>query len=83
MACGRPVLVSDRVGCAADVVDASCGRIFPFDNSQELVRALIEMLADRNRLREAGRNARLRAWSFDIASSENSLVATIFRTLVR
>ena len=28
LACGRPVLVSDRVGCAADVVDASCGRVY-------------------------------------------------------
>ena len=82
MACGRPVLVSDRVGCAADVVDTSCGRIFPWDNSQELIRALSEMLADRNKLRETGKNARMRAWAFDIASSERSL-ATEIRTLIR
>jgi glycosyltransferase involved in cell wall biosynthesis len=77
MACGRPVVVSDRVGCAADVLDTSCGRIFPWSNSKELVRALTEMLADRNRLRETGRNARSRAWSFDITIAESALVAAL------
>ena len=28
MACGRPVLVTNRVGCAEDVVDSSCGSVF-------------------------------------------------------
>lgn len=81
MACGRPVLVSDRVGCAADVIDASCGRIFAWDKSHELVHALTEMLTDRTKLREMGRTAQLRAWSFDIACTESALAASVFRIL--
>jgi glycosyltransferase involved in cell wall biosynthesis len=79
MACGRPVLVSDRVGCAADVIDGSCGRIFPWDKSRELVHALTEMLTDRTKLRDMGRTAQLRAWSFDIACTESALAASVFR----
>jgi glycosyltransferase involved in cell wall biosynthesis len=81
MACGRPVLVSDRVGCAADVIDGSCGRVFPWDKSHELMHALTEMLTDRTKLREMGRMAQLRAWSFDIASTESALAASVFRVV--
>src|SRR5262249_35245522 len=49
LACGRPVLVSDGVGCAADVVDASCGRVFSStDHStlERMTRMLSEMTRD-------------------------------------
>jgi glycosyltransferase involved in cell wall biosynthesis len=77
LACGRPVLVSDRVGCAIDVVDASCGRIFSWDSPVGFVRAITEMQKDRNKLLEMGRKATHRAWSFDIARTEDALIASI------
>ena len=46
LACGRPVLVSDRVGCAEDVVDESCGRVFPFDAPLAMVGMARELLSD-------------------------------------
>lgn len=44
LACGRPVLVSDRVGCAADVVDPeTSGRIFKHDDWRHFGECLREM----------------------------------------
>jgi len=79
LACGRPVLVSDRVGCAADVVDASCGWVFSWADRSALVRALTEIPRDRNKLLQMGRNATKRAWSFDVARTEESLISCLQR----
>ncbi|HEY7299144.1 MAG TPA: glycosyltransferase [Xanthobacteraceae bacterium] len=77
MACGRPVLVSDRVGCAVDLVDASCGRTIECNNQSALARALAEMTADRKRLADMGRCAAVRAWSFDITKTEEALLVAV------
>jgi glycosyltransferase involved in cell wall biosynthesis len=77
MGCGRPVLVSDRVGCATDVVDATCGRVFSWTDSSSLPRALSEMTRDRVILSAMGRSAAKRAWSFDIARTEKELMKCI------
>ncbi|MGA3309584.1 MAG: glycosyltransferase family 4 protein [Xanthobacteraceae bacterium] len=79
LACGRPALVSDRVGCAGDVVDASCGRIFAVTEPGGLVRALNDMVSDRNGLRQMRRAALMRAWSFDIAQTEAAVVGALAR----
>lgn len=56
---GRPVIVSDHVGCAADLVEpGGNGLIFPAGNVDALTAALRDALADRDRLArwgEAGR----------------------------
>jgi glycosyltransferase involved in cell wall biosynthesis len=77
LACGRPVLVSDRVGCAVDVVDASCGRLFSWSDSAGLINALKEMINDRSKLSNMGRAATKRAWSFDIMRTEATLITCI------
>jgi glycosyltransferase involved in cell wall biosynthesis len=63
MACGRPVLVSDRVGCAADLVeDGVTGWTFSLDHEAEKAVAakLKRAFADPDMLSEMGRRARLR-----------------------
>jgi glycosyltransferase involved in cell wall biosynthesis len=77
MACSRPVLASDRVGCAADVIDASCGRVFPFDDLAAMTSALEQMAANREELAQMGRAAALRAPMFDIGVTESSLMECI------
>jgi len=77
MACGRPVLLSDRVGCASDVVDARCGRVFPWADLEGMMRAAHELVSDRQRLREMGRAAAQRAWRFDTSETERSLMACL------
>jgi glycosyltransferase involved in cell wall biosynthesis len=80
MACGRTVLVSDRVGCAADVVDPSCGTVFASDDPAGLATGLYDLTARRERLRAMGRAAAERAWAFDIARTEAALIDCIDQT---
>jgi len=83
MACGRPVLVSDRAGCALDVVNRSCGAVFDPLDPGALVRSLSRMTSDAERLRHMGRAAAERAWAFDIGKTEASLVGAVERVCHR
>ncbi|MCU4165554.1 glycosyltransferase family 4 protein [Carboxylicivirga caseinilyticus] len=44
LASGRPVLVSDKVGCAVDIVTSGVGRIFKSNTKNELLACLNELL---------------------------------------
>ena len=80
LACGRPALVSDRVGCAADVLgdgEVTVGEVFsladPAAMRDAIGRAVIlphGPQSDRSRVLE-------RAWEFDISRTEASLVNAI------
>ena len=62
---GCPVIVSDRVGCAPDLVAGKCGLVFPHDRPEALVAALRRMAGDddfRARCRARAR-AVIAAWS--------------------
>jgi glycosyltransferase involved in cell wall biosynthesis len=83
LACGRPVLVSDRVGCAADVIDASCGKIFSWVDPSSLTQALKEASADRNGLTEMSKMATVKARLFDITRTEAALMACAARAFVQ
>src|SRR5262249_12362252 len=50
LACGRPVVVSDRVGCAADVVDKTCGRIFAWNDWTGLEKAVDALAGNADKL---------------------------------
>jgi glycosyltransferase involved in cell wall biosynthesis len=77
LACGRPVIVSDRVGGAADTVDASCGRIFPWNDWGIFGRAVEAMFGDPEKLADMRRAAGERARAFDIGVAETALVAAV------
>ena len=67
MVFGCPIIVSDRVGCAPDLVDGKCGLVFPHDRPEALVAALRRMAGDeelRSRCAERVR-AVIAAWSVD------------------
>jgi glycosyltransferase involved in cell wall biosynthesis len=83
MACGRPVLVSDRVGCASDAVSPSCGFVFAADDSADLVRSLALMTRDIEKLVDMGRAAAKRAWAFDIGITETRLIEAVHRVCLR
>lgn len=81
LACGRPVLVSNRVGCAADVIrgaDDPCGEVFRWDDQAGLCAALsrwptattTEVDLERETVVE-------RAWAFDIGQTESSLIRVL------
>jgi glycosyltransferase involved in cell wall biosynthesis len=77
LACSRPVLVSDAVGCAADVVDDAVGAVFSWRDPSSLPKALIDITGDERKLLAMRRAAAVRAWSFDVAQTEASLVAVL------
>jgi glycosyltransferase involved in cell wall biosynthesis len=77
LACGRPVIVSDRVGCAADVVDASCGRIYPWNDWIAFGKAVAAMFDDPDGLADMRRAAGQRARVFDVDVAETALVAAV------
>jgi len=77
LACGRPVVVSDGAGCAADVVDAACGRIFPRNDWSALGKVIEELEKNGDMLSAMGRAAATRAWAFDVAATEAALLAAV------
>ncbi len=76
LACGRPVLVSDHVGCAADVVDRSCGRVIAWNDDAALARGIAELM-NGEALAAMRRAAAERAWRFDVAVTEKQLVQAV------
>ena len=69
MSCSRPVLVSDKVGCAKDLVIAEkTGWVFPSQNEELLVKTLTKIAnLDKDILKEKGCNAfnYIQNWSFE------------------
>jgi len=79
MSCGRPVVVSDRVGCAADLVDPDCGRVFAWNDLASLERIVDSLVVGADSLSQMGRAAAVRAHSFDIAVTEAALAGAVAR----
>ncbi len=77
MACGLPVLVSDEVGCAADLVqDGENGYVFPARDIAALEQALKAVLQPGVAARMGGRSReRIAKWSF--AEDLNGLKAAL------
>lgn len=79
MACGKAVLTSDRVGCAADLVSGrKNGAVFESDNVNSLVEKLKQMTENRDLLVRFGQQSRsiIKSWNFiEIAQAiENKLL---------
>jgi len=68
MACGRPVIVSEEVGCQPDLVrDGETGLVFPAKNVEalaECLRRIVETPKLAAQLASAGRQ-QIAVWSFD------------------
>jgi glycosyltransferase involved in cell wall biosynthesis len=77
LACGTPVIVSDRVGCAADVVDPACGCVFAWNDWSQFARCVETMFPDMGRLAAMGAAARQRAWAFDVSVAEVAVAAAV------
>jgi glycosyltransferase involved in cell wall biosynthesis len=83
MACGRAVLVSNRVGCATDLVDQSAGAIFDACDPASLATALEALCADRGQLKRMGQAAQARSDSFGIPATERPLLECLVATCNR
>ena len=82
MACGRPALVSDGVGCAPDLIrSGETGEVFPSHDWDAFRQVLGAMTRDPARLAAMGATARRGAGAFDIPATEESLVAALRKVL--
>jgi len=78
MAAGRPVLVSDKCGCAIDLVDSGInGEIFEAGSQSFLIQKLSLLFENKTELSTLGYNAKTKvaSWSFEIQAE------TILKTL--
>lgn len=82
MAAGKPVVVSDAVGCAADlVIPGRNGAVFPVGSVAALAEGLSGILGDPKQAARMGRASRdiISGWSFeqDVAGLRLALRATV------
>lgn len=79
MASGLAAIVSDRVGCAPDLVTTGqTGAVFPAGDTQELARQMTVYLADRSEAGRQGRNAALRIHRYSLDQAvENTVNAVL------
>jgi glycosyltransferase involved in cell wall biosynthesis len=68
MACGKPVIASEMMGCAADLVEENkTGIVFQLDDLDKCVKYLRQVNGNRHLLTEMGANARARVQSFSFS----------------
>jgi glycosyltransferase involved in cell wall biosynthesis len=60
MVCGRPCIVSDKVGCGPDLVTPETGAVFPLGDVDRLAGLMSKFAADRDGLRTMGEAAALK-----------------------
>lgn len=67
MACGKAILVSDKVGCAQDLVNFENGAIFESENLIDLTQKLIALTNDKTTLEKMGEKSLeyIQKWSFE------------------
>jgi len=80
MACGLPAVVSDQVGCAADLVEpGKTGAVFPFGDWDALARTMANLARDTRELARQGRNAREKVADYSVdAAARGTLDAVRF-----
>tara|TARA_B100000686_G_C16761340_1_gene958889 strand:- start:393 stop:1487 length:1095 start_codon:yes stop_codon:yes gene_type:complete len=64
MACGTPVVVSNQVGCASDLVDGRSGLVVEVGNYKDLAEALAKTLRDSVSMGFYAQE-KIQKWSFD------------------
>jgi glycosyltransferase involved in cell wall biosynthesis len=80
MTCGRPVLISDRVGCGPDLVrTGETGFVFPLGDVNALSARMIECASSPDRLAAMGDIARARMHDHSISVAVDGVTAALAR----
>ncbi|GAF68574.1 unnamed protein product, partial [marine sediment metagenome] len=80
MACGLPIVVSDKVGCARDLVqNGRNGFIVPVDNPKALAEALLGLLEDASLRKRMGRQSQeiVQNWDYEFCISQLEKALTV------
>jgi len=64
MACGRPVIVSDKVGCAIDLINPTNGLVFEAGNQNDLLTKLTSLIDKKHHLIPEQIKETIFEWSF-------------------
>jgi glycosyltransferase involved in cell wall biosynthesis len=84
MACGLPAIVSDHVGCQADLVQSEhTGFVFPFADTAALGRAMRRMASDGAARRRMGANARERVADYSYERVVAGIVEALNHVLAK
>jgi glycosyltransferase involved in cell wall biosynthesis len=85
MACGRPAIVSDRVGAAPHLIESrSTGLTFPFGDVPALARCMVEMANAPDLLQRMGEAARQRVVvKYSVAKTVAGTLAAVKYALAR
>ncbi len=82
MVCGRPVVASDRVGSAADLVrDGVTGVVYPCGDTTRLAAALDGIIGDPQRAATMGRAARTRMDDWSPTANADAVAAAAHRAV--
>jgi glycosyltransferase involved in cell wall biosynthesis len=82
MACRRPSLISDRVGCGPDlVVPEETGGIFPHNNVPALAAAMVKMARNPAQVARMGENARNRLQRYSVGLAVEGVLQSLAATV--
>jgi len=81
MACSRAVVVSDKVGCAPDLVDEKNGAVVPAEDPAVLRDAISDLLRDDERLARMGRRSRRRISDWSVEEAASRTESAVHKTL--
>ena len=82
MACGRPCIVSDRVGCGPDlVIPQKTGSIFLLGDVTALANSMLEFAENPERLISMGVEARNRLRNYSVEAAVNGIIESLTATL--
>jgi glycosyltransferase involved in cell wall biosynthesis len=78
MACGRPCLVSDRVGCNPDlVIPEETGIVVPHCNVPALAAAMVGLARNRNQIASMGEKARRRLEQYSVRAAVDGVLQAL------
>jgi glycosyltransferase involved in cell wall biosynthesis len=82
MACARPCIVSDRVGCGPDlIIPQETGSIFPLGNVEALANSMLELARSPERMISMGIDARNRLMNYSVETAVDGIIESLAATL--
>ena len=82
MACARPCIVSDRVGCGPDlVITQETGAIFPLGDVNALANSMLEFAGNPERMILMGLEARSRLRNYSVETAVDGIIQSLAATL--
>jgi glycosyltransferase involved in cell wall biosynthesis len=81
MACARPCVVSDRVGCGPDLVTQATGAVFPLGDQNALANSMVQLAANPERMSSMGLAARSRLRSYSVEAALEGTIQSLAAVL--